>query len=287
MTKAHTTTELDKELNIILPNTDTSVYPSDANLEIYIPRNLFITWKSTDPETILERWRPAYDTLFDVMPHWTIIYTDDEQNRYIVEKYFPDFLPYYDAFEYNIQRVDAVRCLMLYIWGGVYKDMDMEIINPIDSLFVNSAEVYFVSSPNMKNMLTNSFMASKPRSSFWLSYVEHMKHGAPNWAIGKHLKVMTTTGPMALDKLAKESDIVYAALPRSLVCPCSLCDIESCNSEDAMIRPIWGSTWVSYDSQIYNFVFCYWRKASYYSIILVLIIIILAFLIWLYVIMSL
>lgn len=265
--------ELDENLNILLPSNNKSIYPIESKLNIHIPRYLYITWKSTDPETIPERWRKAYDELDQVMPHWTIIFTDDEQNRYVVEKYFPDFLSYYDNFEYHIQRVDAVRCLLLYIWGGLYKDMDMRIIKPLDPLFTNDHELYFVASPNVKNMLTNSFMASKPQSTFWLKYVEHMKQPYLNYAWGKHLKVMTSTGPMALDKLAGKSDIGYAKLPSVLVTPCSLCDIEECDTSESMIEPIWGSTWVGLDSKIYNHVFCHYRTTSYYGIIIFIIII--------------
>lgn len=267
--------QLDGKLNILLPSNNTSIYPAEANLHIHIPRYLYITWKSTDVKTIPERWLPAYLELDKVMPHWTIIFTDDAQNRYIVERYFPDFLEYYDRFDYHIQRVDSVRCLLLYLWGGLYKDMDMRILRPLDPLFLNDHELYFVSSPNMKNMLTNSFMASKPGCTFWLKYVEHMKQPYLKYAWGKHLKVMTKTGPMALDKLAKESDIGYAALPTSLVTPCSLCDIETCDTSNSMIEPIWGSTWIGLDSVIYNKAFCHYRSTSYYGLIILIIVIIL------------
>ena len=58
----------------------------------------------------------------------------DEENREIVAHFFPDFLETYDRFKQNIQRVDAVRYIYMYVWGGIYLDLDYLALRSFDEI---------------------------------------------------------------------------------------------------------------------------------------------------------
>jgi len=58
----------------------------------------------------------------------------------LIKRVAPWFLPTYDNYPYNIQRVDSSRYFLLYQYGGMYVDMD---IRP---------------QPNVTNIIRNSFL---------------------------------------------------------------------------------------------------------------------------------
>ena len=251
----------------------TSVAP-DITSTVKIPKLIMQTWKN---HQIPEHWQESPASIREHMPNWTYVLMTDNDNDAFCAKYFPDFLRTYRKFPHAIQRADAIRCLWLYVYGGLYMDLDIVIIKPLDSLFYPDSELYLCSSGNIGSYLTNSFMASKPRCGLWLKMVQYMKLPAPWWAWGKHMEVMNTTGPIALNYVVKTRGYSYVALPSKGVMPCSVCDIERCNYEGAYLRPLVGSSWVSWDTRVMNFFMCNWKTVVIVIILIVIILLIYAF----------
>src|SRR4029077_84497 len=113
---------------------------------------------------IPERWRKSIETIKKLLiPNgWRYVFRTDEDNDAFVKKYFPTYWGTYNTFPYTIQKVDAVRVMYLYIEGGLYMDLDYEILRPLDTLFENNNDLFFVASKNASLFITNSFLASKP-----------------------------------------------------------------------------------------------------------------------------
>ncbi len=218
-----------------------------------LPKIIMQTWKT---RTIPPDWVPSVESIHRYMPDWKYTLMTDADNRVFVSQHFAHFLPYYDAFEYPIQRADAIRYCWLYVNGGLYMDLDIEILKPLDPLFADDAEVYLVPSGNLRACLTNAFMASQPGAQLWLDCIEEMKKPAPWWAVGKHFTVMATTGPMMLNRVATR----YKEIPSELIFPCSVCEPSCVPHADAYARELPGSSWCGWDSHAYNFVFCNWGK---------------------------
>jgi len=229
-----------------------------------IPRKVMQTWKTGN---VPDHWKTSPESFQKLMPDWDYTLMTDSDNRQFVADHFPDFLETYDRFEYPIQRADAIRYCWLYVHGGIYCDLDLEVLRPLDDLFTSNAEVYLVASGNLGSFITNSFMASKPGAQLWLDVIDEMKKPASKWWIGKHWKVMNTTGPLMLDRVAKRSPTGYAALPATSLMPCSVCD-SICIPLDAHLRPLPGQSWCGWDSKIYNLLLCQWRSILQFIIIL-------------------
>ena len=241
---------------------------------VTIPKIIMQTWKTND---IPEGWKESPLSIKNYMSDWKYILMTDKMNEDFVKENFPGFYPYFIAFPYNIQRADAIRACWLYINGGLYIDLDMVIKKDLSEFFTSNQELYFVNSGNISGTITNSFMASKKGCNFWLEYIEEMKK-PPNWAFEKHFIVMTTTGPMCLTKVLKKSIYSYTILPQKLIMPCSVCDINKCNSKDSYIKPLIGQSWNGWTSKTLNFAMCNWREVS--SIILILLVILFFLLIY-------
>jgi mannosyltransferase OCH1-like enzyme len=140
------------------------IFPT-IKYEVSIPKIIMQTWKTQE---VPEKWKISPLSIKNLMYDWKYILMDDEENRKFVENFFPDFLSFYDNFPYNIQRADAIRYMFLYMYGGVYMDLDFEVQQDLSILFKkeNSCEIFLVKSGNIGSFFTNSFMASKPKCNF-------------------------------------------------------------------------------------------------------------------------
>lgn len=214
------------------------------------------------------------------MPHWKYILMTDEDNRNFCKKHFPDFLPYYDAFEYPIMRADAIRYMHLYIHGGLYIDLDIEVKKALDPFFYEDHDLYFVRSGTFGSYYTNALMAAKAKQPFFLKCIEDMKKPYKLWQVGKHLKVMGSTGPLLVSKLIGKSqpkfwkDAEYnldiGELPPQLLTACSVCDAKPYDVSE-YVRVLEGSSWIGNDTKCYIFFTCHWKKLTALILIIVII----------------
>jgi len=244
--------------------------------DVKIPKIIFQTcWSHEIPN----KWKISPKSIKALMSGWKYVLMDDNENREFVKKHFPDFLPYYDAFPYNIQRADAIRYCWLYVHGGIYMDLDFEVQHPLDSLFTSDTDVYLVHSGNIGSYVTNSFMASKPGAKFWLEVIEEMKKPLNWFYLGKHTTVMNSTGPIMLSHVAKNSETVYVNLPRTLIMPCSICNIE-CADCSSYLKPLKGSSWTGWDTTFLNFWLCNWKYVVSFLICMLILILVFYILQW-------
>jgi mannosyltransferase OCH1-like enzyme len=245
-----------------------------------IPRIIMQTWKNCD---IPDHWKESPISIRETMPDWTYVLMTDEDNNRFCKTHFPDFWPYFRDLKHNIQRADAIRYMWLYMYGGIYIDMDMVIVKSLDKLFVDDTMLYLCTSGNITSCITNSFMASKPKCPIWLRMIEHMKQDPPWWAYGKHMEVMNTTGPVALNYVVKTSEHPYMTIPSKMVMPCSVCDLDrygTCDIGDSYLSPLVGSSWVAWDSRVYNFFMCNW-KTIILCIVIFIILLFIILILWL------
>ena len=165
------------------------------------PTLIFQTWKHKGalPEKF-SRWS---ESLRRMNPDYDYVLWDDVDNRRFIEKYYPWFLPVYDAYPKEIYRADAVRYFFLYQFGGLYADMDTECLRPVGPLF-ESGDVWLGrmgTDPDFPHSIPNAIMASRPLQEFWLLaihlLVENVKAlGDPATMAAKGPEVMT--GPILL-----------------------------------------------------------------------------------------
>jgi len=267
---------LTSEVSASLYNSSSEGLSSENSNEIIydvkIPKIIMQTWKD---KNIPDKWKNSPKSIKRHMPDWEYVLMTDDDNRKFVKKYFPDFLKYYDAFPYPIMRADAVRYMFLYIYGGIYMDLDFEVMEPIDRFFISDIDVYLVHSSNVGSYLTNSFMASKPKCKLWLDVIETMKKPNLSWYhMGRHMCVMNVTGPVMLTHAVIKSKVVYATLPTKLFLPCSICNIGNKDiNKGAALKQLEGSSWVTYDTKFYNFFLCNWKHLVVAVILLLLILI--------------
>lgn len=211
------------------------------------------TWKSLDvPPEWLESTLSLQQSLEGT--DWHYVFITDEQLFVFVRQKFPHLLQSMTELPYGVQRADVLRYLWLYVYGGIYIDMDYKIqksfIKYIEDLKVPLCVLH---SANVSLCITNSFIVAKPGLRFFYD-LACKALGRPNgswWAFSKHIEIMTSTGPLAFHSAVTQSGLSYVVLPNELFLPNSP-ELEASTNNEAFMVPVKGASWNSLDSQILN-----------------------------------
>jgi mannosyltransferase OCH1-like enzyme len=184
--------------------TNTETIAMDNNdTHFGIPRIIHQTWKTATLPAWAHQWFASWrhhhpDFAFKL---WT-----DEDNRALVAATAPWFLKTYDDFPIHIQRVDSVRYLILYLFGGVYVDLDFECFKDISPLLGHDLVLSY--SSNLP-CITNAIMMSKPKHPFWLKLLKTISKARPKHILElKSYYVMRSTGPLMLHRVAQRCGVL-------------------------------------------------------------------------------
>jgi mannosyltransferase OCH1-like enzyme len=164
-----------------------------------IPKILHQTYKTRD--NMPRRWLGYRDKLIALHPDWKYNFWTDEDNLAFVKSEFPDMLDIYQKLPKNIMRADVIRYMLLYRLGGLYLDMDYEMLRPFQ--FGNEECVLPWEQDGVR--VANSIMASAPGHPFFKRVLDDLKAKPPlkpdmNW-----IEVMEGTGPHFLTRILEEA----------------------------------------------------------------------------------
>lgn len=216
-----------------------------------IPKIIHQTWKDNN---IPGKWKSSPEAWKHHHPDWTwVLWTDSDIQDYINLKH-REFNIVLRNFKYGIQKADAIRYFILHDFGGVYSDLDLLPKRNIESYIGGGERLYFLFSPNM-NVFTNFFMASAPGEHLWRRVWKRLFNPEiPNWAIGKHLEVMYTTGPAMINDVIMNYPHTIGFLPRTVFAPMDVSGeygVDVGKTAGVIMLP--GQSWNSVDSTILNF----------------------------------
>jgi inositol phosphorylceramide mannosyltransferase catalytic subunit len=157
-----------------------------------IPKLIHQTAKTRE---IPRQWQKYQQTLQELHPDWTYRLWTDEDNLAFVQKEFPEYLETFVKLPKNIMRADMIRYFLLHRLGGLYMDLDYEMLRPFDLLD------YEVVLPWERDnvCLSNAFMAASPGNRFFKLVIDELRANPPLQA--DVAEVEASTGPKFLTKL--------------------------------------------------------------------------------------
>ena len=161
------------------------------------------------------KWFFCYESWIKIFPadkythmHWF----DDELEEIIDNDGFEWFLPIFRAYDVHIKRIDMVRPFILYTYGGVFADMDIEVYKDFfDQL--SPDKVSIVESPYKGNEeISNCLMASPPKHNFWLLIIDRCYQYRDKYTL-------LATGPQLISEIYRENSQIVHVLPDILFNP--------------------------------------------------------------------
>ena len=199
-----------------------------------IPKVIHQTWKTG---SIPAAFIPFVRTWQEHHPGWTYQLWTDQMNRAFIARHFPDFLACYDHYPAAIQRVDAVRYLILYKIGGLFVDMDYECLRDVSCLLEEQSCVFGLEPEahcrlHRKNrIISNAFMAAAPGLPFFEALYRELLTCQPR-TTHPFDRILESTGPFMLTR-------VYEQYPRkeeirladsAMICPFTKEELEQMQS---------------------------------------------------------
>jgi hypothetical protein len=151
---------------------------------IKIPRNIFQTWST---KNISSEFKSLSETWTNLNPNYAYFLYDDYQCDKFIKKHFDNRV--YNAYIRLIPgafKADLWRYCILYIYGGVYADMDTICMNPIDSFLNENIEFMTPIDLNPPNYNTgthnlfNAFIASVPKHPILLDCIYRIVYHIEN-----------------------------------------------------------------------------------------------------------
>jgi inositol phosphorylceramide mannosyltransferase catalytic subunit len=187
--------------------------------QVGIPRILHQIWYQGEAQMpdkfrrFSEGWRANH-------PDWTFHLWNETTMRDFIARNHAWFLPVYDGYPFNIQRIDAVRYFILDSMGGLYVDADIESLKPVDALLDGCS--LLVSRTLGYN---NAVVGSAPGHALWPVIFDALKanHTRPARALldflidADALFVATSTGPRLFTASVQKSGVEND--PDTRVCP--------------------------------------------------------------------
>ncbi|HEY9078016.1 MAG TPA: glycosyltransferase [Anaerolineaceae bacterium] len=152
-----------------------AVSTTDWNPGFGIPKVIHQIWKDQHIPASMTEYRESWRHHH---PGWKYYLWTDQDLRAFIDKHYHWFLPVYDAYPEPILRVEAARYFLLYHYGGVYAEQDLECLKPLDPLLtskelmlVQESEVQFKAHfPVVKpfdTLLGTALMVSARKHPFW------------------------------------------------------------------------------------------------------------------------
>ncbi|KAF8076504.1 glycosyltransferase family 32 protein [Lyophyllum atratum] len=178
------------ELEVPFLGNDTRWNATEHGQVERIPRILHQTWKT---EVLPPRWKGISDACREMMPDYEYILWTDATSRQFISDHYPWFLENFDGYTYPIQRADAIRYFVLYHFGGVYIDLDIGCLRPMDPLLV-----YPVILPKTIPVgVSNDLMFAEKGHALLEQTIHNLVTFDHSWVLN-YPTVMFSTGPMFL-----------------------------------------------------------------------------------------
>ena len=172
-----------------------------------IPTIVHQIWKTANVSTYgaatsHQAWRDAVIPL-----NYTVVLWTEHHLLTLVRNEYPTLLSMYQGYQYNIQRADMARLLVVHARGGIYADLDAYPSHTDVLSCVQSQDVQAVFAPTgSTDGLSNHFFMAERGSPFLMAVVDKAKSraAASQRILTPYLKVFWSTGPMMVTAAYKD-----------------------------------------------------------------------------------
>lgn len=181
---------------------DKIVWNENHRSEEKISRHIHQIWITSKKETFLpEKYRRAGRACQRLHPHYNYsLWTHTKISQWL-DEFYPWFRPIYSSYSYDMQRVDAMKYLLLFHYGGVYIDLDVQcktgdfIEEMLPKNETNDIEPDMILHMGTEGISANTdVMASKRFHPCLKLAVERLKL-ANRWFYIYHLTIILSAGP--------------------------------------------------------------------------------------------
>lgn len=183
---------------------------SDASIETVLKDMQGAPAAAAVPHIFHQSWRDhnvsgqrrlSHDSFVKLHSNWTYRLWNDTENHNLIATERQDLQQTFNGFSREIFRVDMIRPVYLWKYGGVYADLDYEFFQNLEDVLQGHGVVlgtmqvpYPRGCWESQHALPNAFMAGRPGHPFWRVYLQLIKQYADE-AYHAHRAEHFDTGP--------------------------------------------------------------------------------------------
>jgi mannosyltransferase OCH1-like enzyme len=245
------------------------------------PKIIHQIWMIWSKKEMPPEWKKAQQKWKDLYSDYEYVLWGNENSLDLIKKEYPQYLDMYIGFEYNIQRADFIRYCILKLYGGIYADLDIVPEKKFtDETFYGTNSDVYLTRQNKDNFLKNSLgliqnniMVSKKNILFWDYVMKEVekRYKKPSWKwLGKHVKVLHTTGPIMLNYVVNSYPYCITLLPNTFNV-CGICGDKKEDKNRNYVESLPGNSWGNIDTKIIFFVTCNFQKIIIFLLICLII----------------
>ncbi|CEO95338.1 unnamed protein product (mitochondrion) [Plasmodiophora brassicae] len=179
-----------------------------------IPKIIHQVWKTDDIPVV---WQKPSESVRKMNPGYDVWLWTDAKALAFLETYYPDFVPTFLSYPYDIQRADSIRYFLIYHYGGIYIDMDIGCNKPVDWI-LNSTSAGFLAPETWPAGFSNDVFASVPGHPLSRLLIDSLPVW-DHWFLTKYFTVFLSTGPaffsLYIGKYARSMNTSSNAAPGS------------------------------------------------------------------------
>lgn len=221
-----------------------------------------------DLEKYIESWNNIENSL---ICEW-----NNSMCNLLIKRRYPWFWKTYQNLPYTIQRIDVIRYFILYTYGGLYVDTDLECFRNVFDFIQYPNKVYIVETANPTGLVSfsNLLMYSPKEHPFWLRIFEHLLTEKALFSkVSRHLEIMYTTGPGFLSNMYELYHTRYSIkiFPSRLFNPVGIIKKDSVTSPQVYTIHHGTGLWEDSDSKILVYLYCNHKTIILFAMVFVFI----------------
>ncbi|KAH3744351.1 glycosyl transferase [Pelomyxa schiedti] len=237
--------------------------------ELTIPRIIHqLNIQKSSASSIPPRLLPYVQTWKDLNPDWLYLLWDGDSLEEMVFRVYPELHNLYLSIETTIMRADAVRLLLLYAYGGIYADLDYELLVPLDSFLPRKSNHTESNVPAsfgavQTTVISNFFMFSATRSPVVGAMIDDFTNTftTNRNSFTYHEKVLDTFGPKFVSRHASAHQDAICTFPTDMFNPLDYCGVFTGNPNPAAIHH-YAMSWIDFTSLMNNLFKCHQDEAE-------------------------
>lgn len=167
-----------------------------------------IIWQTLDKEPEKDSELGKLTEKFKKQKGWKYKFIDDDQGEEFIKKNFDkEVLCAFKILIPGAFKADLLRACLLYIHGGVYADIKLKLIYPLDYILDNDLvlvkEINRVYKINTSWGIWNGFLASIPKQKYFKNIIDNIVNNVKNMYYNK--QGLSITGPILYGKIYKKT----------------------------------------------------------------------------------
>lgn len=234
------------------------------------PRIIHQIWISDRNKPLPDEWQESINEWKRIYPDYEYILWDNARVNDLLSKN-DEWRINFHSFKYLIQRVDYLKYLIMYKYGGIYSDLDLLPKKRFEEHIKSNTDCCVVRSQFKPSYYTNCLLVGMPRTQIWLDLInESVKRKNGNMRFTKHVDVTRTTGSWMLTDVINNSNSSVTILPTSFN-P----NVLKGEYHTDTFKALNGGSWNGWDTRALIVMYNYW------PVLIILIIVVIVILIWL------